>query len=373
MDSLTQIALGAAVGEAVMGRKVGWRALVWGAICGTLPDLDVFIPLGDAVRDFTYHRAASHSLFVLAALTPLVVWLILRLHPQTRDHWRGWGALVYLAFATHVLLDSFTVYGTQIFWPLDSTPMTWSTVFIIDPLYTLPLLVGVLAALLLSRARAWGRRLNAAGLVLSTLYLALSLVAKFTVERTAHVSLRAQQIPYERLLTTPAPFNIVLWRVLAMTPDGYLEGFRSLLDKTDRLKVTRHESSPGLLAGLEENWPVRRLRWFTKGFYSVSRLGDAVVITDLRMGLDPDYVFRFKVGEVGNPHARPATPTALRSTLDPGRLRWVWERLWREIDTHDEPRGSSGLSAAIPSTPDPRHAAVPGAPDGNEGAVSGPG
>jgi inner membrane protein len=141
LDSLTQIALGAAVGEATLGRKVGSRAPLWGAICGTLPDLDVFIPLGDPVSDFTYHRSFSHSLFVLAALTPLVVWLILKIHPQTREHRAGWAALVYLAFATHVLLDSFTVYGTQIFWPLDTTPVGWSTIFIIDPLYTLPLLL----------------------------------------------------------------------------------------------------------------------------------------------------------------------------------------------------------------------------------------
>ena len=86
MDSITQLALGAAVGEATAGRQAGRRALLWGAVCGTLPDLDVFIPLGDAVRDFTYHRSASHSLFVLAALTPLMVWLILKLHPGTREH-----------------------------------------------------------------------------------------------------------------------------------------------------------------------------------------------------------------------------------------------------------------------------------------------
>ena len=73
MDSVTQLVLGAAVGEATLGRRVGSRAKLWGAVCGTIPDLDVFIPLGDPVRDFTYHRSFSHSLIVLAALTPLVV------------------------------------------------------------------------------------------------------------------------------------------------------------------------------------------------------------------------------------------------------------------------------------------------------------
>lgn len=95
MDSLTQLALGTAVGGATAGRQVGRRALLWGAVCGTFPDLDTFIPLGDAVSDFTYHRAASHSLFVLAALTPLFVWLILKLHPGTyANRWR-WTANFY--------------------------------------------------------------------------------------------------------------------------------------------------------------------------------------------------------------------------------------------------------------------------------------
>ena len=95
---------------------------MWGAIAGTVPDLDVFIPMGDAVADFTYHRSFSHSLFVLAALTPLFVWLILKIHPQTRGLRIRWGITIYAVFATHVLLDSLTVYGTQIFWPLSEHP-----------------------------------------------------------------------------------------------------------------------------------------------------------------------------------------------------------------------------------------------------------
>ena len=183
MDSLTQLALGAAVGEATIGRKIGNRAFLWGAIAGTLPDLDVFVPLGDAVRDFTYHRSASHSLFVLALLTPLLVWLITRIHPDTRDHWRRWMLAVYLVFATHVLLDSLTAYGTQIFWPFVTTPVSLSTIFIIDPLYTLPLLIGVIAALAMTRDSDRGHLINRYGLIASTLYLSWALFAKVIADR----------------------------------------------------------------------------------------------------------------------------------------------------------------------------------------------
>jgi inner membrane protein len=330
LDSLTQIALGAAIGEATLGRRVGRRAMLWGAALGTLPDLDVFIPMGDAVRDFTYHRSFSHSLFVLAAITPLLVWLILKLHPQTAPQRRGWLWLVFLVLSTHALLDSFTVYGTQLFWPFYPTPISGSTIFIIDPLYTLPLLAGVACALIAARDADWGRRMNLAGLALSSLYLAWTVGAKLHVEEVARESLARQGIESERLLSVPAPFNTLLWRVLVMADDGYYEGFYSLLDRERTLNTTRYPSEPALLAGLEQHWPVRRLQWFTGGFYAVSRRDHAVVMTDLRMGLEPDYIFSFKVGEVSNPHARPSSPEMLPATRNFGRLAWVWERIWSE-------------------------------------------
>lgn len=327
MDSLTQLVLGAAVGEGAAGRQVGRRALLWGAVCGTFPDLDTFVPLGDAVRDFTYHRSASHSLFVLAVLTPLFVWLILKLHPGTREHRRRWLALVYLAFATHVLLDSFTVYSTQIFWPFSTTPMTWSTLFIIDPLYTLPLLIGTAAALAAGRRRSLAYALNAAGLALSSVYLAWTLGAKLHVENVAREALAGQRIAASDVLTTPAPFNSVLWRILAVDDERYYEGFYSLLDGTATVRFTPRSRSPELLEHLRDSWPVQRLHWFTKNFYAAESVGEDIVITDLRMGLEPDYAFRFKVGRIGNPHPHPVPVERLPPRRNWERLGWVWARI----------------------------------------------
>jgi inner membrane protein len=158
MDSITQIALGAAVGEAVAGKQVGRRALLWGGFFGLLPDLDILISYGDAVRDVTYHRSWSHSALVMTALTPLWTWLICKLQPATRTHWRRMLALVFLALITHTLLDCFTVYGTQIFWPLPMAPVGWSTIFIIDPAYSLPLMLGIGAAWYFHKRTLGGRR-----------------------------------------------------------------------------------------------------------------------------------------------------------------------------------------------------------------------
>lgn len=327
MDSLTQAALGAAVGSAMMGRKAGARATLWGAICGTVPDLDVFIPMGEAVADFTYHRSFSHSLLVLAALTPLFVWLILKFHPQTRE-WRGrWALTVYTVFATHVLLDSLTVYGTQIFWPLSEYPVSIGSVFIIDPSYTLPLLLGIIIALVLRHSPA-GYRANLAGLALSTIYLAWGLGAQAHVGSLARASLTEQKLPYQRLLVQPTPFNSILWRVVAMNGNHYRIGYYSLMDSAPHIETERFETSVELLAELQSHWPVRRLQWFTHGFYSVQPAGGAVIMNDLRMGVEPYYAFRFKVADMNGSRPEPTISTRIPSPDQWHRLPALWNRIW---------------------------------------------
>lgn len=327
MDTITQITLGAAVGQSILGRQIGRRALLWGGICGLLPDLDVLIPFGDAVKAFTYHRGASHSLFVLAALTPIMAWIAMRLQRGTHHLGRRWYALVYAAFATHVLLDCFTVYGTQIFWPLSVPPVMWSTVFIIDPAYTIPLAIGVLAATLMKQHPLRGHYINTLCLTLSTLYLAWSVGAKLYVSDVVRDNLNRQHIGHRNYLTTPAPFNTLLWRVLVMDTSGYYEGFYSLLDRSRNVRFTYHTSEPHLLSNIEQQWPVKRLQWFTHGFYSVRNRNDQIVITDLRMGFEPIYVFQFKVARIGNPHPVPIRPERIRADRSLAQLREIWPRI----------------------------------------------
>ena len=295
MDTVTQVALGASVGEAVLGRKVGWRAPVWGGLCGLLPDLDVLWPFADPVAAFTWHRGYSHSFAVLVLATPLVAWAAARTHSATRADSRDWRLLVFLALVTHPILDCFTVYGTQVLLPFSDLPVSWSTIFIIDPTFSVPIMLGLLAALVLSRERGLGHRLSNAGLVIGVAWLALTVVIKAHVDRVAGDSLPAGVTRY---LTTPSPFNAVLWRVVAMTGDGrYLEGYYSLLDAEPRISFVSRPDGHGLLEPLRSEAAVARLVWFSRGFFSGRELGDgAVVISDLRMGFEERFVFSFVVG-----------------------------------------------------------------------------
>lgn len=326
MDSLTQIALGSAVGVAVMGRRTAvWKAALWGAIGGTLPDLDAFIDHGDAILNMTRHRAESHALFVLTLAAPVLAWIVSRLHGEAALFKRWWLAM-WLVLITHPLLDTMTVYGTQLLQPFNAYPFAVGSVFIIDPAYTVPLIVGVVAALRLKSARglAW----NTAGLVLSTLYLAWSVGAQQHATQVARASLQAEGIAADGLLVTPSPFNTVLWRLVATTPTDYREGFYSLLDDSPRIVWTVHERGANLMAQHRDEPYLARMAAFTHGFYRVSTSDDHLFVTDLRMGQEPHYTFRFDLGtDVARAHGG-HRPTLEGSRPDLGQaLPWLWRRI----------------------------------------------
>ena len=330
MDSLTQIVLGASIAELVIGRAIGRRAALYGAALGTLPDLDVLINYGGPVENFTYHRGFSHSLLVLTAAAPVIGWALHRL--QGLASLKLWIAMTWLVLITHPLLDAMTVYGTQLFWPVSEYPVSGSSVFIIDPAYTIWLLLGVLAVLILNRTEWTGYRLNMAGLVLSCAYLAWTVGAKVHVTGIAERSLQAQGIAYTRLLSTPAPFNTLLWRFVAMHPDGdYSEGYYSLFDKAAEVRFDRYDSRTDLLEPVQDSWQVQRLQWFTHGFYKVQQNSPAIVMSDLRMGVEGQYVFNFKVGDMpGDGTVQPANERVPTSRgMD--RLPLVWKRIWNPL------------------------------------------
>jgi inner membrane protein len=326
MDSLSQLTLGAAVGVAVMGRRAGiGKAALAGAVFGTLPDLDVFIDYGDPVSNMTYHRGASHSLFYLSLLSPLFAWLLCRL-PGQGGHWRGWMAAIWLVLITHVLLDNMTVYGTQLGQPFTDHPFGIGSIFIIDPLYTLPLLLGLAVALIRRGAR--GLAGNRLGLGLSTLYLGWSMLAQWQVGLKVDDALAAQGVTVERRLVTPTAFNTLLWRVLVITPDGYLEGFHSLLDARGELTFSAYDRGMALYPELASNPYVARIAWFSKGFFRLSEQDGRLLITDLRMGQEPGYSFNFVVAERGAGEARALAVPEQRSdrlALSLG-LDWLWRR-----------------------------------------------
>ena len=328
MDSLTQAALGAAVAVGVMHRRTApWKAAVWGAVAGTLPDLDVFIDHGDPILNMVLHRTETHALFWLTLFSAPMAWLVVRLHgPQAL--WRRWWLAIWLALITHPLLDLMTVYGTQLGLPFTDHPYAVGSLFIIDPLYTLPLLLGVLLALVW---RERGLKANGLGLLLSTAYIGWSVLAQHQVQQIARASVQAQGIQAERLLVTPSAFNTVLWRVVAIDGQAYFEGFYSFLDADKNIQFRRVDRGAALEPGLAHIDGVQRIRAFSKGFYALRDDQGLVRITDLRMGQHPTFTFAFHAAEL---HSAPVALVPARAAgqrPDPAvGLPWLWRRMWGE-------------------------------------------
>lgn len=309
-----------------MGRRTSlWKSALVGAVCGTLPDLDSFIDYGDPISNMTLHRGFSHSLFYLTLVAPMLAGLAAKAL-DTLIRFRRWWLAVWLVLITHVLLDTMTVYGTQLALPFSSYPFGVGSVFIIDPVYSLVLALGLILTVTCGRT-FW----NFAGLGLSSLYLLWSFGAQHYVAGIAEDALARQDRPVEDLLVTPAPFNTVLWRVLAMTPEGYLEGFYSFNDPDQTVEFKYFSRNDQLYRQLVDHPGVARLARFSKGFFKLEERSGKVLISDLRMGQEPHYAFNFVVAERQSGELNQIAPRLEpdRPELGPA-LRWLWRRAWGE-------------------------------------------
>ncbi len=189
-----------------------------------------------------------------------------------------------------------TIYGTKLLWPLTDTPFGVGSVFIIDPAFTLPLLiVTVWAFFVKADSPRLGRSVNAA-LTVSTLYIFLSIGLQIHAGNKASAWLAEKGIAPERTLTIPTPFNILYWHTIAIDGERYLNVYSSTLN--DAMTLYSHPRQPDLEGCLAALPTYRALRVFTKGIYSVNADGNKVIFSDLRMGLTPDYVFRFHIADL---------------------------------------------------------------------------
>ena len=305
MDSLTQIILGGAVGEAVLGKKVGNKAVLWGAIGGTIPDLDT-IPgqFLDTVDKLDIHRGFSHSIVFAILIAPILGWLIHKIYYKKKEAsvW-DWTQLMFWAVFTHPLLDIFTTWGTQLFWPLDWR-IAIQSIFVIDPIYTVPFLLLLLTVLFLKRNNPIRTKLNRLGLILSSTYLLITVCIKLYINTIFENSLNAQKVEYLQFDSRPTAFNTILWTSNVETKDAFLIGYYSLLDETKKVDFYSFEKNEHLLKAYRNNPDVERLIFLTKGYYTLQKVENGIVMNDLRFGLTEgfnqgkgDFVFSYHIYE----------------------------------------------------------------------------
>ena len=327
MDSLTQAALGGVVAYVVLGPNIGKRAALYGIALGTIPDLDVLIDFGGPIENMTHHRGFSHSFLVQTAVSPILGWLFSQRTGGREASFSQWSTAIFLCFITHSLADFFTVYGTQLLWPLTNHPFAHAILFIIDPAYTLPLIIALIGILII-RNRGVAQKLNLGMLTLSTMYLIWSVGAKLVIDRQVQFALNARGIHPDVYESAPAPLNTLLWRAVAVEKETYHEIWVSVFDEVDDIQVRSFDRGLTLLKPIENHPSVRRLQWFTKGLYKAWQEENVIYLSDLRMGIEGAYVFNFEVGRRSGETLKLGSFKQVSERPNVKRLPMIWERIF---------------------------------------------
>ncbi len=340
MDSLTQIVLGAAVGEAVLGKKVGNKAALWGGILGTIPDLDVLAnPFLSELGGLIFHRSFTHSITFAVLFAPVFAWLIYKIiYKEKQDTYRGWMKLAFWALFTHPLLDCFTNYGTQLFYPFSSYRVALSSIFIVDLVYTLPFAICLLVALFLKRESIWRRRWNNIGLVYSTLLLGLTLVNQASARAAFKIQLHERGSSVERMTIQPFPFNM-LWYCVAEEASGYQVGFHSVLSDMSDISFRYIPKNDTLSKKYVNPETLEKLSWFSNGYYILEEKNkDTLLWHDLRFGLlnmetdtssKPAYFFTAELPNKKGADIRQSPPSAdFNGDAFNQYLSTFWKRSW---------------------------------------------
>lgn len=352
MDSITQALLGASLQGALLGRWQGRRALLYGAALGTLPDLDVLISYGDAVANMTYHRGFSHSLLVTSLISVILAWLIRRFRPHPGYSGTRLWLCIWLVLTTHILLDAFTTYGTQLFWPLTTPPVAISSIFIIDPLYTMPLLLAVVIGLAIGLQRAFGVRLQYVALAFSSLYLLSTLAGKQMADQRLAQALAAADIQPQVTFSSPTPFNTLLWRVVAVDGDEYYEGLTSWFDRhPPQLESFPRRASEAHTA-LKTSPQHQRLRWFSNDLLRYDLIDEQWVVTDLRLGMTGYHPFRFALSQHNPDSGKMEIVDFVEMWPTPKASLSGLQALQRRALNEDYPLSLGGLAEGLAFSPD---------------------
>lgn len=277
MDSLSQIVLGAAVGELMLGKKLGNKGQFLGAIAGTIPDLDIFLNfLGHTeLEKLAIHRGYSHALFTHLFLALPFAWATWRWF-KDRFSFSWWYLFWLLGFVTHVLLDCFTTYGTQLFLPFTNTLVGFNNIAVVDVFWTLPFMLLLAVCLFMKRDTVKRRKFAIASIAYATLYMGFTFFNKYYVHNKMAESLKAQQIQYDELSTTPNFFHNFLWSGVALTKDTIYFSEYSILQKEPEIlwsAVPRHLDLVDAHPAREQ---IEVIKWFSQGKYLAQQNGDTL-------------------------------------------------------------------------------------------------
>lgn len=285
MDSITHIALGACIGEAWFGKGFGKKAMLWGALAQSLPDIDFIAGLWmDLPEELLAHRGFTHSLLFILLVSPVLALTASRVHRPHNISFRHWLFFFLTETAVHLFIDGFNNYGVGWLEPFSHQRFSFNAIYVADPLFTIWPLI---AAIVLLRKNAFSPKRRfwwRFGILLPAVYLLFCSFNKWKMNYDVEQILDRQDIAYTRYFTTPAPLNNLLWYVVAGNDSGYHVGFRSILDGEKKINFEYFPRNSDWLQPLWNHEDLNRLIRFSQEFYTVEKWNDTLVFNDLRFG-----------------------------------------------------------------------------------------
>lgn len=332
MDSLSQIVLGAAVGNQVLGKKIGNKAILYGAIIGTMPDLDVLYgEFLDPLTATDIHRGFSHSTLFFLFLSPILGWILKKMEHKKGVHFKEATLFSFLILQTHSLLDLFTTWGTQLFWPLE-TRFSLQSIFVIDPLYTLPFLFFLILSMKKNKQDPKRMFWNRTGLIVSTSYLFFTLLVQSIVLQKFEKQLEQNNIMYKEIVVKPSPFNIILWTTNIKVDNGYYIGDYSFFD-TKPIQFQFIPTQKELISNIEDAAVIQQLKRISEGWYCITQKDNQLFFNDLRFGVmnadknDLQFSFSYQITEENGEIKAAELPNKNRKEAKK-LLSKLWVRLW---------------------------------------------
>ncbi len=287
VDSITHIALGAVVGEAIAGKSLGKRAMYFGALAQSLPDIDFVASFFLSPADnLLAHRGITHSFLFGIIATIALAWLGQRTHKPLKIPLRLWMTFIGAEILLHLLLDSCNAYGVGWFEPFSDKRFSFNILFVADPFYSIWVGIAMIVLIYMDSKNPKRRYWIAVGLIASSAYFIHAVLNKMTVERDVRAALEANNIKHSRLLTTPTPANSWLWYCVAEGTGGYTVAYRSSWEgASDSIHFTYFPRQQELLEPFLNEHDTQQLLKFSQGYYTAEKWeDDLIVFNDLRFG-----------------------------------------------------------------------------------------
>jgi len=285
LDSLTHIALGACIGEAFFEKGFGKKAMVWGALAQSIPDVDFIAATWlSPAENLLAHRGFTHSVPFALLIIPAFAWVADRVHKPHNIAFKTWIFFFTTEVMVHLFIDGFNNYGVGWFEPFSHHRYSFNTIYVADPFFSILPGVAFLMLLILNRYHPRRKFWWKLGVIAPVIYLCYCTVNKIRITQLVNKSFATQHIPHERYFTTPAPLQNWLWYVVAGNDSGYYVGFRSMFDSKQQISYQFFPKNDSLLKEINDHEDVHLLKRFSQQFYTIEKWKDTLVFNDLRFG-----------------------------------------------------------------------------------------